>query len=370
MGIGKCDRLLSVRESFNNVTQSIGEILLPIISKVLTQLVPVINSIILWTQQHPKLTEAIVLTATALGSLLVVLAPVLLLISAISTPILIAVAALVAMGAIIFELVTHWREVSIAIQPFIDQVKELAKSALELLKPAIDILIVSVKALWQNFQLIWELLAPILIPLFKALAIFLAGVFVGSILTAIAAITLIALSFNVLIEIVKTVAGWLANLIFFFTDTLPNAVKTFEKSWVDSWNNIKKVITDVVDIIQSKIDGVVSAWNKAQALVSAPIGALGTAIKNAPANISQTFKGGKAGGGSVTAGNTYLVGEMGAELFSPTQNGFITPNNAFGGGGGNITVNINGGTYLSEGVALQIGNMIVNRLKMVSKIRV
>jgi phage-related minor tail protein len=41
-------------------------------------------------------------------------------------------------------------------------------------------------------------------------------------------------------------------------------------------------------------------------------------------------------------GGTYLVGERGPELFTPSSSGNITPNHAMGGGA-NITVNVNGG---------------------------
>jgi hypothetical protein len=47
----------------------------------------------------------------------------------------------------------------------------------------------------------------------------------------------------------------------------------------------------------------------------------------------------KALGGPVMGGNTYLVGEQGPELFTPSSAGNITPNHALGGGGTiNITV--------------------------------
>jgi hypothetical protein len=47
----------------------------------------------------------------------------------------------------------------------------------------------------------------------------------------------------------------------------------------------------------------------------------------------------KALGGPVMGGTTYLVGEQGAELFTPSSAGNITPNHALGGGGTiNITV--------------------------------
>ena len=54
------------------------------------------------------------------------------------------------------------------------------------------------------------------------------------------------------------------------------------------------------------------------------------------------FGGGKAGGGPVSAGMTYLIGERGPELFSPGASGTIIPNHALGGGGANLTVNIIG----------------------------
>jgi hypothetical protein len=51
----------------------------------------------------------------------------------------------------------------------------------------------------------------------------------------------------------------------------------------------------------------------------------------------------RANGGPVMSGTTYLVGERGPELFTPSSSGNITPNHAMGGGGNTITVNVNGG---------------------------
>jgi hypothetical protein len=47
----------------------------------------------------------------------------------------------------------------------------------------------------------------------------------------------------------------------------------------------------------------------------------------------------RALGGPVQMGNSYLVGERGPELFTPSSSGNITPNHAMGGGA-NITVNV------------------------------
>jgi hypothetical protein len=52
------------------------------------------------------------------------------------------------------------------------------------------------------------------------------------------------------------------------------------------------------------------------------------------------FGGGRASGGPVMGGTTYLVGEQGPELFTPTGNGTIIPNGAFSGKGGGNSINI------------------------------
>lgn len=48
--------------------------------------------------------------------------------------------------------------------------------------------------------------------------------------------------------------------------------------------------------------------------------------------IGSAFGGGKAAGGPVSGGRTYLVGERGPELFTPNSAGAIIPNGGFGGG--------------------------------------
>jgi hypothetical protein len=78
--------------------------------------------------------------------------------------------------------------------------------------------------------------------------------------------------------------------------------------------------------------------------------------------IGKVFGGGKAAGGPVNAGTTYLVGEKGPELFTPGISGNIIPNNKISGGSGtgsvfNITVN---GALDPEGVARTIVNVLNN----------
>ena len=91
---------------------------------------------------------------------------------------------------------------------------------------------------------------------------------------------------------------------------------------------IGKAVSIVVDFVGDLIDGFRTLIN------------LGSKIGGA---IGGMFGGGKATGGSVAAGTTYLVGEKGPELFTPSGSGSIIPNGSFGGGGSNvINITVNG----------------------------
>lgn len=58
--------------------------------------------------------------------------------------------------------------------------------------------------------------------------------------------------------------------------------------------------------------------------------------------IGGAFGGGRATGGPVSSGTTYLVGEQGPELFTPSTSGRIIPNGAMGGGSNTINITVNG----------------------------
>jgi hypothetical protein len=60
------------------------------------------------------------------------------------------------------------------------------------------------------------------------------------------------------------------------------------------------------------------------------------------------FGGGRALGGPVKAGTSYLVGEKGPELFTPGMSGNITPNGAGGGNSVVVNVNVDGGTKVQD----------------------
>jgi len=74
---------------------------------------------------------------------------------------------------------------------------------------------------------------------------------------------------------------------------------------------------------------------------------------------SKLFGGGRASGGTVRGGTSYLVGERGPELFTPNRSGSIAPNAAMGGS--TIVVNVNSSGSQAQGGdqnAKQLGQAI------------
>ena len=57
----------------------------------------------------------------------------------------------------------------------------------------------------------------------------------------------------------------------------------------------------------------------------------------------------RANGGPVSAGGSYIVGERGPEMFTPSRSGTIIPNNAMGGVVNNIVVNVDASGTAVEG---------------------
>ena len=86
-------------------------------------------------------------------------------------------------------------------------------------------------------------------------------------------------------------------------------------------------------------------------------GAAGTYNLGTQSNYPSLMSSGKALGGDVIAGTSYLVGEKGAEMFTPAVNGTITPNSSLGGETiVNQTINIQ--TGVAQTVRTEIQSMM------------
>lgn len=99
-------------------------------------------------------------------------------------------------------------------------------------------------------------------------------------------------------------------------------------------------------LARAAADGKVSLAELARAVIEAVSagsggGRAGDGLTQALAQaVSSSFSGARADGGPVAAGQAYLVGERGPELFRPAVAGSIQP---LGAGGVNVTINVQGG---------------------------
>jgi phage-related protein len=113
-------------------------------------------------------------------------------------------------------------------------------------------------------------------------------------------------------------------------------------------------IGGVIDFFATLVDLINKAYNAIKAIVNF--------IKNNPVTqfiggaFDAAFGGGKAAGGPVSSGTSYVVGERGPELFVPNTSGTIIPN---GGGGGGSTINVTvNGAIDAEGTARTIVDVL------------
>jgi hypothetical protein len=122
-----------------------------------------------------------------------------------------------------------------------------------------------------------------------------------------------------------------------------------------AWSGIALIINGVSKAIQGVVAG-----------INAAIKVVNLLIKGY--NIVNNLKPGSkdlqeipmlATGGLANANSPYIVGERGPELFVPSSNGRVIPNNKLGNGGGNIYINVSGAID-QEGTARRIVDVLNN----------
>lgn len=121
----------------------------------------------------------------------------------------------------------------------------------------------------------------------------------------------------------KTKLGELAGVL---NGDITAAIQAFN-------DNVLTPIKDTLSAIVGFIQGVIKALGDLATL-------LGLGTEGLREAFNTLYGGGRAVGGMVNSGMSYLVGERGPELFTPGATGAITPNNrlSMGGGSGGMTL--------------------------------
>lgn len=172
-------------------------------------------------------------------------------------------------------------------------------------------------------------------------------------------------SIKTFINVVKSIAIPIFEGLKYAFDKIRDAVEENKDSFKALFDFLAKYVAPFVGGVM-KI--AIEALGKSIAIVVNIVGDLiegfrtlisvGSSIGNFVGNV---FGGGKASGGSVAGGTTYLVGERGPELFTPSASGYIVPNNKMGSSGGGSVINVTvNGAVDPISTARQIAN-ILNR---------
>ena len=127
--------------------------------------------------------------------------------------------------------------------------------------------------------------------------------------------------------------------------------------------------TGIVDALQGAINGTKTLGDVARSVFTQIQRSLleygvNSMLSALPGKVGKYFQN-RAEGGPVKAGNSYMVGERGPEMFSPGVSGRITPNHALGGST-NIVVNVDasGSSVESEGDGQQFGEALATAIQL------
>jgi len=243
----------------------------------------------------------------------------------------------------LFSLINEKTMVVFHLKGAFDAIKETFMNSL---KPAIDELMIA--------------LIP-LKPFGEALATVFGAMLVIAMHTLVAVISTLVQGTTVLLTVFTKVATFISEALSFAISSLSSTIQIVSAL-------IRGDFTGAWDLLIDRLGIVYNWFNKVFNLIID----IGNAIKDFGGSIAKkAFSGvssilpGRASGGPVSAGMPYMVGEKGPELFVPSSSGGIVPNNRLGGG---TTVNIYGGTYLSEDAAERMGDLIMKRLQLSSAI--
>lgn len=105
------------------------------------------------------------------------------------------------------------------------------------------------------------------------------------------------------------------------------------------WEGIKSIVSGAVEFVTKTINGMIDGIKKALDYINI---FNKKKVDKKDVSINNTeIAGARADGGRVLAGKSYLVGERGMEIFTPSQNGYIIPNHQLGANTVTNNFNIN-----------------------------
>ena len=375
------------------ISESIGAALAPALSKVADAVVPVITKISEWAAANPELTSKIIIVAGAVAGLVAVVGAIGLILPTVIagfallfSPITLVVGAVIALGVAFTYLWTHSDEVRQKIVEIWSNVKEFLSNNFEAMRMnAEDIwnrikgfIGDNIQAIKMNLEDAWgsikqylqdslEAMRMSVESIWNAIKAFLDGLWQG-----------IKDAFNSGLETIQTAWQTAWNTIKNVADSVWTGIKgtvTSGFSWIRdtfvkwkltiadmakalwdglgtaatmAWEGVKGIVVNSINFIIGKVNTLIEAINSVARKAASTVGFSAPQIPTVPF---------LAEGGIVTRPTLAMIGE-GSEPEA------VIPLSKLGRlGGGGVTVNINGGNYLSEDAAVKMGDFIITRLR-------
>lgn len=352
------ERMEALYNTFDRIQTTIWKALIPVIEKVMEVITPIIEKVSAWIEKNPELTATIMTVVTAVAWLTAVVSWLALALPAIWTAITVLSWPIWWIIGAIALVATAWANNWWWIQ---EKTKEAVENIERIIWPRLD----KIKAWWNEH---WETVM----------------IYVEEVMWAIA-------------ETIWTTLSWIAVFIAWTFEWIDASIKLFKALWNWDWEEVSNIavsratnmdqlltdsfwdtrtsiktwIQDVYDWIVDKLNAIVSsvknivgqikdARNGAKSAVSNFWNNITNWAKNARNNVTWMFK---ANGWPVSAWSPYIVWERWPELFVPSSNWNIIPNEEITKNN-NVTINMSGITIREDADIQKLANEIVRMTKL------
>lgn len=313
--------------SFGEVQESIGKAFSEAVNNLLGRLEPLITRISDWVSANPQLASTILMVVGGIAGLVAIVG-----VLGMALPAIIAGFTLLsgpvgiialAIGLVVAGFLA-FREQLAGVMSFLEDV-----GVLDYFKQIWE----SISSTFTNvllpaFSKLWDQLVK-LKPIFEVIGAIVGGALLLAIMALAKALEIIINLFVNVLAIAMKVAGFMADV------------------FVKAFNVVRDAVQWLIDKFTTLIATIESLLATAKKIGGNVLGAIGGAINN----IFKVNDAVIAPGGNVisTHPDDYLI---------------ATKDPSSLGGGGGLTININGGTYLDENVAAKIGDMLINTLNL------
>lgn len=281
-----------LKQQIMETAASIGEKLFPVLEPLITKIVDIAKNIANWANEHPKLTQGILLVIGVIGGLMAVGGPLLMLFASLATislavgvgmlPLIGIIAGvtavivgLVAIGVALWQnwdtikakANEIWNNICTTISNFVKMVKDTVKKDFEQLK--------------QNITIIWNAIKSAASTVWNGIKTTISNV-VNTIKSKVTSIwNAIKSTTSSVFNGIKSVTSSIWNGI---KSSISSVVNTIKSTVSSVWNGISSITRSVFNSIKSVTR---SVWNGIKTAITTPI----TAAKNTVKRIVDQIKG-------------------------------------------------------------------------------